>query len=68
MAIHGVRDISIADFFSRKRKLTVVFGAPMTTEEIFGNVKQSEGENHYQSAAQNILERVRSLIAHLPVC
>jgi 1-acyl-sn-glycerol-3-phosphate acyltransferase len=67
VAVHGHKGIRPRDFFLFQKKITVLYGKPITKEELFGTGDSAEPPTHDELiiAAEKIMARVRDLlVAH----
>lgn len=62
--IQGLENLTLADFFSGKRKVTVTFGKPLYAKDIFQNAAKvviDTGRNDYEKAAAVLMEKIAQL-------
>jgi 1-acyl-sn-glycerol-3-phosphate acyltransferase len=62
VAISGVYEMTLLEFFLRKRTLTITFGKPILPEELFSSKEPLVVES-YQAAARTILGRIAALLS-----
>jgi len=64
VAISGVYGMSVADFFLRKRKITVTFGKPINPNELYAHIEQphTPGESVWKKEADYIMKKVGELL------
>ncbi len=72
VAISGASLMSMADFFGRRRKMTVRFGLPITQDELRAKVTRnratpSVGDNIYKRQAEYVMKKVENLLGNKPV-
>lgn len=65
VAITGHRNMGPFGFFLRKHRLVVAFGAPISRQEVFGNVDQSVPPTREELAfaTEIIMSRIREMVA-----
>jgi 1-acyl-sn-glycerol-3-phosphate acyltransferase len=62
--IQGIEQLTFADFLTGKRKLTVTFGSPLYTKDIFQNTHSAvinDNRNKYEEAAAVLMEKIAQL-------
>ena len=62
--IQGAENISAKDFFSRKRKIRVIFGQPIYAKDIFKNpesIIMNDQQNDYETASAIVMEKIMQL-------
>jgi len=64
IGISGMYGMSFADFFMRKRKIRVVFGAPISQEEIKSVIHRNGADTIgvYKKEAQYIMDKIAAMI------
>lgn len=65
--IKGHYKITLADFFARRRQVTIVFGKPIYAQELFENLVIKKNDNRYKSAARKVLGTISNLDKELNV-
>jgi 1-acyl-sn-glycerol-3-phosphate acyltransferase len=66
VAISGVANLNLKSILLRRRNLTITFGQPMSSEDLFMS-KPSEDFNHqtdpYKTASEQVMNKIRSLLS-----
>jgi len=64
VSIKGIEQSTLTDFIHRKRKLTVTFGKPIYSKDLFqstDNIVVNERRNDYEEAASILMEKILEL-------
>lgn len=56
-------DMTLKEFLTRKRNVRIVYGKPITSEQLFGDKEPvvEDGVNDFRDAAQKVVENIESL-------
>lgn len=61
IAVRGVREMSVKDFFVRRKKITLIFGKPIYPAELFAG-KMELAPEEYKIAAQKIMDEIGKML------
>lgn len=61
IAVKGVREISMKDFWARKKKITLTFGKPIYPNELFVG-KTDVTPEEYKAAAQKVMDKIGEML------
>lgn len=64
VSIQGIEHLTLVDFLKMKRKLTITFGKPLYSKDLFQDIDKvvvGEGRNDYEKASSLLMEKIHQL-------